>query len=479
MQKYSFRVRFAPSPTGFMHLGNVRAALLNYLFAKQHKGAFVLRIEDTDDKRNTLQAMQQITNDLMWLGLSCDEGPGTEGKYAPYLQSERHSLYQQKLHELIEHGKTYRCFCKPEALEQKRALQLAAGKPPRYDRTCKTLPNDLIKHKIDTQTPFVWRFELDDAKTVEINDMARGTVSFELCHFSDPVIARNDGSFMFIFANFVDDWLMNITHVIRGEDHLSNTALQAALYDTFNVDLPTFWHLPMICNQSGQKLSKRDFGFSLSDLQGAGFLPEAICSYLASLGISTNNELQSLPELVSSYNFKHVPSGGTIKYDPDKLRWTNHQWIAKLSLDDLYERVKPLLQAAYQEAISHHSTNMKRVLTLIRPELRTLQDVVNVCRFYFEEPQPDIAKLENEIGSASALQATKLIKAHLASLDHDAKTFIEVLKRAANEEKLSTKALFVTLRYLLTGNLHGIGINDLVSILDASTIKNRLDNNLI
>src|SRR5579863_4599044 len=260
MQKV--RVRFAPSPTGMMHLGNVRAALINFLFAHQKKGTFVLRIEDTDAQRMLDPEAKKIIEDLAWLGLTYDEGPHVGGPYAPYFQSERMNLYQEKLHLLKEKNLIYRCFCSEEELAKRRDRQQALKLPPRYDRTCLALSEKEINHLLDNNTLFIWRFKLDHQRSVTITDLAHGETTFKLSNFSDFAITRQDGSFTFIFANFVDDLLMKITHIFRGEDHLSNTANQAALFAAAGAPLPIYWHLPILCNLEGKKLSKRDFGFS-------------------------------------------------------------------------------------------------------------------------------------------------------------------------------------------------------------------------
>ena len=298
------RVRFAPSPTGFMHLGNVRASLLNYLFAAHHQGTFILRIEDTDAQRNIKEGKDKIIEDLAWLKLTYTEGPGVGGNFGPYCQSERSHLYQEHLNKLIELKRVYRCFCTVQELENKRQRQIALKKPPRYDKTCLKLSEQQINEKSAAQVPFIWRFSIDETKQITIQDLAHGAINFDMKNFSDFALSREDGSFTFLFANFVDDMLMQITHVIRGEDHLSNTANQAMLFDAFSCKLPFFWHLPIMCSKDGKKLSKRDFGFSLDDLKNAGFLPEAIANYLALTGNSFAEEVQDLHELAKNYNFE-------------------------------------------------------------------------------------------------------------------------------------------------------------------------------
>ena len=231
VEQKSVKVRFAPAPTGMMHLGNIRTALMNYLYARAHNGTFVLRIEDTDPERNFDPGGVIIRDDLAWLGITYDEGPGVGGPNGPYLQSERGDLYEGVRKQLEEKGEIYRCFCTTEELDKKRDRQRALHLPPRYDRTCANLSTEEIQRHLSEGTAFVWRLRLNHDKVITITDLARGTISFELKNFSDFPITRQDGTCTFMFANFVDDMLMGITHVLRGEDHLTNTAGQAALFD--------------------------------------------------------------------------------------------------------------------------------------------------------------------------------------------------------------------------------------------------------
>lgn len=468
------RVRFAPSPTGFMHLGNVRAALMNYLFARQKNGVFILRLEDTDPQRNVDPRGKQIIEDLTWLNLTFDEGPGIGGPHEPYLQSERSGFYQEYLDKLKARDLVYPCFCTPEELETKRQRQLALKMPPRYDRHC-------LKRSVDERTalmkttPYIWRFKLEDT-TVQIHDMARGTITYDLKHFSDFALTRADGSFTFIFANFVDDLLMKITHIIRGEDHLTNTALQAALYVTFDIAIPVFWHLPIICNAEGKKLSKRDFGFSLTDLKSAGFMPEAIDNYLAIIGVSFKDEIMSLEELIKASNFDALASTGHIRYDLEKLRWVNHKWMMRLPKEVLAERISPNLVRAYKMAADMTPHNLKELLVNIllptaASELHTLEDSVDVLKFYFERPVMTHQHL-NKFDK----KARDLVKETLATLGDSftPESFLTTAQKSAKEQGIPIKELFWLIRFLLTGSIEGIGVKELLAMLPGQEIHNRL-----
>ena len=467
------RVRFAPSPTGFMHLGNIRTALFNYLFSKQRNGTFVLRIEDTDKARNVEEASLQIINDLKWLGLSYDEGPIVGGPHAPYLQSERTKIYQQHLDDLIVNQKVYKCFCTKKHLEQVRKNQIKQNMPPRYDRTCLHLSDDAIKEKLAANTPFVWRFQINQNASVTIKSMARQDLNFEMKNFSDFALTRSDGSFTFLFTNFVDDWLMQISHVIRGEDHLTNTAMQAALFDALAVPLPTFWHLPMLCNKEGKKLSKRDFGFTLDDLKQEGFLPQAICNYLAIVGGSFKEEIQSLDELVHNFDFDHLHTTGAIRYDVEKLQWINHKWLVRLTA----EQVLPHLVQILNEII-HASKNISKerlifLVNKVKNECKTLKELAQTLRFCFEPPVADVAEIDKQIGKDKTILFATLIDQNLDKIDQR-ELFFETIKREGKERGLTSKELFGTLRYLLTGSFKGIGLHDLLEMLEEGEIVQRL-----
>jgi glutamyl-tRNA synthetase len=473
MNNSSVRVRFAPAPTGMMHLGNVRTALMNFLFARQKKGTFVLRIEDTDAQRNYDPTAEKIIEDLTWLGLIYDEGPIKGGPYEPYFQSMRTSIYQTKLNELYNNGHVYRCFCTPEELEKKRFRQIAFKQPPRYDRTCLHLSETDINAKLLQNIPFIWRFKIEWEGFVEIKDLAHGTIKFDLKNFSDFPLTRQDGSFTFLFANFVDDLVMKISYVIRGEDHLTNTANQALLYKAFKVELPIFWHLPIICNAEGKKLSKRDFGFSLRDLKDAGFLPEAICNYLAIIGASFPEEIMSLDELTRSFNFDNMHSTGHIKYDVEKLKWVNHKWISLYDNTKLAELCIPYLIAEIPQAKEIDIPQLAKLIGIIKSELITLKDIGTILHFYFKAPSithEDIAKV---ISSENFLIVSTIV-AHSLPEIHNPEKFIELLKNSSKEQNISLKETFTFMRMALMGSAKGPSVLELLEILGTDEADRRL-----
>lgn len=470
----NIRVRFAPSPTGFMHLGSVRTALLNYLFARQKSGTFIIRLEDTDPERNFDPNGQQIFKDLEWLGLSYDEGPEKGGDFGPYQQSQRTSLYQEHLDKLIETNAVYRCFCTPEELDKKRQRQIALKQPPRYDRTCAQLSDSDIQSKLDNEIPFIWRFKINHDETITISDLARQTVSFDMKNFSDFPLTRANGTFTFIFANAVDDILMKITHVFRGEDHLSNTANQVALYQAFSIKAPTFWHMPIVCNTDGKKLSKRDFGFSLVDLQKAGYVPEAINNYLGIIGSTFTQEFMDLPTLVAEYNFDSINPSGAIKYDVEKLTWLNHKWIESFSPETLYTYAQPFLVQLYPQAKQLSTEFLTHFFQVIKSELATLQHVNNAARWYFERPEVDRDVYLQYASPDNFKKICDSIQQHLSELA-TIDTFLNGIKSDAREHGIKPKELFSVVRLALTGMIKGPQVHDIVQLLGTQETQARFE----
>jgi glutamyl-tRNA synthetase len=472
MSTPSIRARFAPSPTGFMHLGNVRTAVMNYLFTHQKNGTLILRIEDTDQERNFDVGGRQILADLAWLGLTFDEGPTQGGPHEPYFQSKRMALYTEWLDKLIAKKAVYRCFCTAEELEKKRQRQIDLKMPPRYDRTCLNLVAELVDNNLANKVPFIWRFKLDPTQSVTIHDLARGDVHFELKNFSDFPLARQDGSPTFIFANCVDDIAMGVTHIFRGEDHLSNTANQAALFTAFEAPLPTYWHMPILFNTEGKKLSKRDFGFSLVDLKAAGYLPEAICNYLALIGGGSfeKEDLKrglSLKELTHIVTFDHMHATGQVRYDVEKLRFINHLWITQYDPAALTAACMPFLTAAYQEAAQHDQALITQLIQTLKTDITILSDIVDAARFFFQAPALTIDELHTYLPAAECSAIQAIVATHHALLMTNTEQFLTSVKADAKLQGIPLQKLFMFLRLAFTGHAQGPSIHDLVTVLGA------------
>jgi len=480
MEKNKVRVRFAPSPTGLMHLGNVRTALMNYLFSKQKNGTFVLRIEDTDPERNFDPEAKTIISDLQWLGIEYNEGPVIGGSFAPYFQSKRADIYKKNLDNLIKEKKVYRCFCTAQELEKKRQRQIALKMPPRYDKTCLKLTDEEIQKKLDANTPFIWRMKLDHNEKITINDITHGNITFDLKNFSDFPLTRQNGTFTFMFANFVDDMTMQMTHVFRGEDHLSNTAGQAALYNAFGKSLPLFWHMPILCNIEGKKLSKRDFGFAIQDLKESGYLPEAICNYLAIIGGSFEQEIMSMEQLTQTLVFEKNHAKGQIKYDVEKLKWINHKWIAQYDNKKLAEACLPFLIKAYPEAKKIEQKKFYHIIEILKPGLVTLNDITREMQFYFkalpfDKLRAGKAQEEKNITGKTISQVAPLIEKHLELIEQP-EQFTATLKNEGKKHGIKIKDIFSLIRIGLMGNSKGPGVGELLDILGVEESKKRLIN---
>ncbi|MBU1446425.1 glutamate--tRNA ligase [Patescibacteria group bacterium] len=339
------RTRFAPSPTGYLHIGGLRTALYNYLYARKHGGKFLLRIEDTDQKRYVEGATQHIIDMINWAGLDFDEGPGKEGDVGPYIQSERTALYQKHAYELLEKGHAYRCFCTAERLDEMRNTQVAQKKAPMYDRHCLYLSEEEIQKKLAEGAPFVIRQKVPSGDVVKFKDLIRGNVSFSGKTIDDQVLLKSDEFPTYHLANVVDDHYMNISHVIRGEEWLPSTPKHILLYQAFGWTPPEFAHIPLLLNKDRSKLSKRQGDVSVEDYINKGYTREALLNFIAFLGWhpggAQENELFSLEELINNFSMEKVHKAGAI-FDIEKLDWINWQWNRRNYHEYLTKKAKEI-----------------------------------------------------------------------------------------------------------------------------------------
>ena len=379
------RVRFAPSPTGFLHIGGARTALMNWLLARHSGGAFVLRIEDTDRQRSTQEFADAIVEDLTWLGLTWDEGPGVGGPHGPYFQSGRSASYGPMLEKLLCSGSAYRCYCTPEELEQRRSAAPAGGRDWRYDRLCLHLSAEDKRRFEDEGRPSVVRFRVPEGKTI-IDDMVQGRVEVDNSELDDLVLARSDGTPTYNFVVVVDDLTMGITHVIRGSDHLSNTPKQILLARALGGEPPTFGHLPLVLGPDGKVLSKRRGALAVGEYRRMGFIREALVNYLALLGWSPGDDREffSPDELVETFDVTRV-SKKPGALDPDKLLWMNEQWLVRLGTSERTERVIPrLIEAGYLDGApeGEQRRRLERIVELVGDRIKTLADAVDQMGFF-------------------------------------------------------------------------------------------------
>ena len=392
------RVRFAPSPTGNVHVGSLRTALYNYLFAKQNDGTFVLRLEDTDRTRYQEGSVENLLNALYTTGVVPDEGlqlvdgkPVENGEYGPYIQSERLDIYKKYIQQLIDEGKAYYCFCSKERLTQLREEQKKAGETPRYDGHCRNLSPEEVQKRIANGDPYVIRLKLPENTDITFDDVVRGKITINTKEMDDQVLIKEDGFPTYHFAVVIDDHLMKITHVIRGEEWLPSTPKHVYLYQCFGWQPPTFVHLSNILNEDHKKLSKRQGDVAVGDFLAKGYLPEALVNFLALLGWSPEDdqEIFSLEELEKAFDIHRISNSGAV-FDREKLNWMNGQYIKKASVDTIVDGIQPFLEKAgmIQTESESDKTTLK---TISQGEKGSYKEAPDPSSFKIEsrETQPE------------------------------------------------------------------------------------------
>ncbi len=381
------RVRLAPSPTGWFHIGTARTALFNYLFARKHGGKFILRIEDTDRTRSKKEYVDNILEGLKWLGLDWDEGPEKNGPLGPYYQSERLDIYEKYLKQLLEEGKAYYAFDTPEELEAQREIMISQGLPPKYSGRYRNIPASKVKQYFEEGRPSVIRFKMP-AKTIKFQDIIRGEVSFDLNLFGDIVIAKNLREPLYNFAVVIDDYLMKITHVIRGEDHISNTPKQIAIQEALGLSRPIYAHLPMILGEDRSKLSKRHGATAVSEYKKAGYLPKAMVNFLALLGWHPDGEreLMDLEELIQEFDLKRIQKGGAI-FNVKKLNWFNAQYLRRMPISELQSKLVEYAEQNFSslQFKNYNSSQLKKIIEIELPRASKLSDFVTSSDIFFQK----------------------------------------------------------------------------------------------
>ena len=378
------RTRFAPSPTGYMHIGNLRTALYEYLIAKNKGGKFILRIEDTDQERYVEGAVDIIYSTLKMTGLNHDEGPDIGGDYGPYVQSERQGMYMDYAKTLVDNGSAYYCFCTKERLDALKENNTEGSAFARYDRHCMHLNKEEIQKNLETKVPFVIRQKMPTEGNTSFDDVVYGKITVENTELDDQILIKGDGMPTYNFANVVDDHLMNITHIVRGSEYLSSTPKYNLLYSAFGWDSPTYVHLPAVMKDASQKLSKRNGDASFGDLIEKGYLVDAVLNYIALLGWapSDNQEIFSLKELEEKFTISGLSKSPSI-FDPVKLNWMNSEYIKALDFETYYSLVEDKLQ----KAINNKSLDLKKIGALLQKRLETLNDIFDLVDFFDTLPE--------------------------------------------------------------------------------------------
>lgn len=476
------RTRYAPSPTGHLHIGGARTALFSYLWAKKHGGDFIVRIEDTDTERNIQGADQKQLDMLKWLGIQWDESIDVGGPYGPYRSMERVDIYNQYVDQLLYEGKAYLSYATPEEIEKEREEQIKRGEVPKYSGWDRDLtPEERAKFEAEGRVPSV-RFRVPEGKTIVFEDAIRGQVKFESDEIGDFVIRRPDGRPTYNFAVVIDDALMKITHVIRGEEHLSNTPKQIMIYEALGFDIPQFAHIPLILNQEGKKMSKRDETIIqfIDQYHDLGYLPEAIINFIALLGWAPEGEEEifSKEELIERFSLERVSKAPAI-FDTGKLKWMNGQYIKKAPLERIADLVIPhLIKAGLlpEQLDEERRKWATRLVALYQEQLEYAAQIVELSKIFF---QKDVVYSEEAREVLKGEQVPDVLRSFRQHLISAGEVTPETLKRIFKEVQKETgnkgKKLFMPIRAAITGVDHGPDLKETLSLLGYDTVLSRLD----
>ncbi len=477
------RVRFAPSPTGYLHVGNARTALFNWLFARRHHGTFILRIEDTDVERSTEDSGDSILSDLRWLKLDWDEGPDVGGPFGPYKQSLRLKLYEKYLEKLKAKNLAYPCYCAPEELQRRREKQLSEGRPPRYDNRCRDLSAEQIASLELAGTKASWRFRVREEKLC-VHDLVRGDVSFDTATLGDFVIVKSDGNPTFHFAVCIDDALMGITHVIRGEDHLSNTPRHLLLFRELGFAVPGFAHLSMILGPDGSRLSKRHGASSVMELRALGYLPEAAVNYMALLGWSprSKKEIVDVDAMAAEFDVKDVSKSAAI-FDMEKFGWVNSQYLKKAPEGKIADAALPYLRDAGLvggDLGEEEFAYLRKVIRVVVPYVKNLTELPAHARMFLAQEDPewtgDVAEV---LRGARVPELLGRLSVDLNQFqDWEPKAVQAFLTQEAKTMGLGGKEFYMPVRAALTGHIHGPELMDVIPILGKERCLARIQQTL-
>jgi glutamyl-tRNA synthetase len=473
-------VRFAPSPTGYLHVGGARTALFNYLFARHHNGTFILRIEDTDQKRFQPEALAEIFTSLKWLGLNWDEGPEAGGERGPYFQSQRTATYRCHGSQLLDENKAYRCFCSEERLtnmrEEQEKARMAQGSG--YDRHCRSLPSGEAAALQASGTPCVVRLKIPDDRSVTFNDMIRGPISYQSAQLDDLVLLKSDGFPTYHLANVVDDHLMGITHVLRGDEWIASTPKHILIYEAFGWTPPLFAHMPVILAADGGKLSKRRGAASVLDYQRNGILPQALLNFLALLGWApgADREIMNLEEMIAAFSLERVSPKSAV-FDETKLEWMNGQYLQGMSSAALLPEVLSILaQSGIQVPDSaDEKLYAQKVIGLFKERSKKIGEIAEKARYFYCDPAEYEAPSARKYFKAEAVPVLQALAAQLAGLASFDRDVLENLyARLAEKMGLSTGKLIHPTRLAVSGVSFGPGLFEMLELLGRERVLRRL-----
>lgn len=473
------RVRFAPSPTGYLHIGGARTALFNWLFAHKMGGKLILRIEDTDTERLKEDSVSQILTSLKWLGINWDEGPEVGGDCGPYYQSERLDIYKKYAEQLLAEGKAYYCFCTPADLEAQREKQRAAKQPFRYARTCRDLSKEEVEQRIAAGESYSVRVKIPLAGTITVHDLIHGDVTFNMDQFDDFVIVKSNGMPTYNFAVVVDDHLMGMTHVLRAEEHLSNTPKQLLIYEALGWEPPKFGHMPMILAPDRSKLSKRHGATSVEEFRSQGYLAEAIVNYLTLLGWGPGDEreLFTLNETVDLFELEQMSKKAAI-YDTKKLTWMNGQYLSELPLEKILPEAKAFFikdGLVTEDWFTAHEEYFAKLVDVVRVRVKTLQEVADASTYFFKDiTEYDAKGVAKHFKPESVAILEQCIAAIEADDVYDLATTEAAYNKIAADNDLSLGKVIHPTRLALTGRTVSPGMFDVMVLLGKEKTLNRL-----
>jgi nondiscriminating glutamyl-tRNA synthetase len=472
------RVRFAPSPTGYLHIGGLRTALFNYLFAKHNNGKFILRIEDTDQQRKVEGAVESLLKTLESVGLKYDEGPKIGGDYGPYFQSERLDIYKHHIEQLTEQGNAYYAFETPGEIEEMRKNQESQGQQKMYDRSARNFTKEEVEQKLKQGLPYVIRLKVPLDSQVSFHDIVRGDVTIDTNLLDDQVLMKSDGYPTYHFANVVDDHLMAITHVIRGEEWLTSVPKHILLYKAFGWDIPEMAHVPLILNSDRSKLSKRQGDAATEDFLKKGYLPEVLINFIAFLGWNpgetVTEEIFSLDELVKLFSLDRVNSAGAI-FNYDKLNWMNAEYIKNYDLKKLTALALPYMQASGFD--TSDSEKAERVVYAVRTYISRLDEIGEHAKIYYNADLTVNDEQKEILNSDSSKKVLNLLISKLEGFNLiTADSFKPLLSEVQKETGVKGKNLFMPVRLALTGEEHGPELGLIAYVLGKDEIKRRIKN---
>ena len=472
------RVRFAPSPTGYLHVGGLRTALYNYLFAKRNNGTFVLRIEDTDRNRFVEGAVENLIKALKWAGLDFDEGPETGGDFGPYMQSQRLNIYKKYADELIEKGKAYYCFCTPERLKALKEEQEKQKLPQaKYDKLCLHLTKKEVENKLASGTPKVVRLNVEENHTIKFDDIIREHVEFESNNVDDQVLIKSDGYPTYHLANVVDDHLMKITHVIRGEEWLSSTPKHVLLYDAFDWERPIFAHLPLLLNPDRSKLSKRQGDVAVEDYRDKGFLKDALVNFVALLGWNAGDdrEFYYIDELIKSFSLERVNKAGAV-FDLQKLNWLNAEHLRKKSSSELLADLRIEIQKSKFKSQNFSDDYLSQIIDAMKERVSFVKEFIDTCTYFYEVPSEYEQKSVEKNWNPETPEHLNKLKEEFASLNNPTKEDFETaLSKVSEELNVGKGKLIHPLRLAVSGQSTGPGMFDLLFILGKDEVVKRIE----